>query len=47
MEFDRRVAEAERYVRRGIHKVALTQAQFDALVSLHQGGTKKEVIAPG
>lgn len=33
-EFDRRVAEAERYVIRAIDKVALSQAQFDSLVSL-------------
>jgi GH24 family phage-related lysozyme (muramidase) len=32
-EFERRVAEAERYVRIGV-KVAVNQAQFDALVSL-------------
>jgi len=34
VEFSRRVAEAEGYVRRAITKVALNQAQFDALVSL-------------
>lgn len=33
-EFDRRVAEAEGFVKRGIKKVALDQDQFDALVSL-------------
>lgn len=33
-EFARRVAKAERDVRKGVRKQALTQAQFDALVSL-------------
>jgi GH24 family phage-related lysozyme (muramidase) len=33
-EFARRVAKAEREVRRGVRKQALNQAQFDALVSL-------------
>jgi lysozyme len=33
-EFARRVARAEREVRGGVRKQALTQAQFDALVSL-------------
>lgn len=33
-EFARRVAKAEREVRRGVRKHPLTQAQFDALVSL-------------
>ena len=37
-EFDRRVAEAGRYVIRAINKVALSQAQFDALVSLTYNG---------
>jgi GH24 family phage-related lysozyme (muramidase) len=34
MEFDKRVAEAEGYVRRGVTKITLSQEQFDALVSL-------------
>lgn len=33
-EFDRRVAEAERYVKGAITRTTLNQAQFDALVSL-------------
>lgn len=33
-EFDKRVAEAEGYVKRGITNVELNQDQFDALVSL-------------
>jgi GH24 family phage-related lysozyme (muramidase) len=33
-EFSRRVAKAEREVRSHVHKQALTQEQFDALVSL-------------
>jgi GH24 family phage-related lysozyme (muramidase) len=33
-EFDRRVAEAERYVKQAVTKAVLNQAQFDALVSL-------------
>jgi GH24 family phage-related lysozyme (muramidase) len=33
-EFARRVAKAEREVRSGVRKQSLTQAQFDALVSL-------------
>lgn len=33
-EYERRVAEAEGYVRRGISKVTLNQDRFDALVSL-------------
>lgn len=33
-EFARRVAKAEREVRRNVQKQALTQEQFDALVSL-------------
>jgi lysozyme len=33
-EFERRVAEAEGYVKRGITKVSLNQEQFDGLISL-------------
>lgn len=33
-EYERRVAEAERGVRRNVRKTALSQEQFDALVSL-------------
>jgi GH24 family phage-related lysozyme (muramidase) len=45
-EFDRRVGEAERYVRRAITRTPLNQAQFAALVSLTYNAGVRNMRGP-